>query len=534
MSVIDLVDVGYALPGGWTLFEGVTFRVPEGHHAALVGANGIGKTTLLRIVAGLERPTSGQVNVPGRVGLMRQLIGSDAQPTTVRAFLLAYAEPEVSAAGRALEDATAALGGDADQHRQLAYAHALAAWEDAGGYRAEVVWDRCTQAAFGQGYPECADRHIETLSGGERKRLALEVLFRSAFDALLLDEPDNFLDIEGKRWLEERIRACPKTILLVSHDRAVLAATATRVVTLEGRGAWVHPAGFATYGDAREHRLEKLEEEHRRFAERHKHLRDHLKEMKRRAAYNSDFASLARSAEKKLARFEERETPAERPKEQNVRIEIAGGRTGRVALRLTGLAVPGLVDAIDGEVRFGERIGVIGPNGTGKSHFLRLLAGEDVPHEGEWRLGARVEPGLFRQLNDRSDLRGVPIVEVLRSRGMSMSEAMGMLSRYELAHVGRTPFDLLSGGQQARFQLLLMEVECPTMLLLDEPTDNLDVESAEALEDALLRYEGTVIAVTHDRWFMRLMDRFLWFDDSGSVRELLESPWADELEAVTP
>jgi ATPase subunit of ABC transporter with duplicated ATPase domains len=255
--------------------------------------------------------------------------------------------------------------------------------------------------------------------------------------------------------------------------------------------------------------------------------------MKRKAAYNADFASLARSAEKKLARFEERETPTERPKEQNVRIGIGGGRTGKMALRLDGLSIPGMVDAFDGEIWFGERIGVIGPNGTGKSHFLRLLAGEEVRHEGEWRLGARVEPGLFRQLNDRSDLKGVPIVEVLRTRGMSMSEAMGMLSRYELSRVGRNPFDLLSGGQQARFQLLLMEVESPTMLLLDEPTDNLDVESAEALEDALLRYEGTVIAVTHDRWFMRLMDRFLWFDDTGSVSELLESPWADELEAVT-
>jgi ATPase subunit of ABC transporter with duplicated ATPase domains len=529
MSVIDLQDVRHALPGGWTLFEGVTFRVPPGHHAALVGANGIGKSTLLRIVAGLEPPTGGVVNVPGRVGLMRQLIGSDSQPTTVRELLLAYAEPDVARAGADLARAEGALARDLDERAQLAYAHALAAWEDAGGYRAEVVWDRCTHAAFGQGYPECADRTIETLSGGERKRLALEVLFRSAFDVLLLDEPDNFLDIEGKRWLEEQIRACPKTILFVSHDRAVLAATAARVVTLEGRGAWVHPAGFATYGEAREHRLEKLEEEHRRFAEKHKHLEDHLREMKRKAAYNADFAALARSAEKKLARFEERETPTERPKEQDVRIAIAGGRTGKMALRLTGFGVPGLLDPFDAEISFGERIGVIGPNGTGKTHLLRLLAGEDVRHEGEWRLGARVEPGLFRQLHDRADLQGVPIVEVLGKRGMSMSEAMAMLNRYELSRAGRNPFELLSGGQQARFQLLLMEVECPTMLLLDEPTDNLDVASAEALEDALLRYEGTVIAVTHDRWFMRLMDRFLWFDEAGPVRELLESPWADEL-----
>ena len=161
---------------------------------------------------------------------------------------------------------------------------------------------------------------------------------------------------------------------------------------------------------------------------------------------------------------------------------------------------------------------MIGPNGTGKTHFMRLLAGEDVAHEGEWKLGARVEPALFAQLHERADVADLPIVEVLRKRGMTMTESMAALRRYEIDQVGRNPFEILSGGQQARFQLLLMEVDSPTMLLLDEPTDNLDVASADALQEAVDRYQGTVIAVTHDRWFMRLMDRFLFFDEDGSVR----------------
>jgi ATPase subunit of ABC transporter with duplicated ATPase domains len=172
-------------------------------------------------------------------------------------------------------------------------------------------------------------------------------------------------------------------------------------------------------------------------------------------------------------------------------------------------------------------VGVIGPNGSGKSHFLRLLSGEELAHEGAWKLGARVEPALFSQLHERPDLADIEIVEVLRKRGLTMGEAMGRLTRYELDRAARNPFGLLSGGQQARFQILLMEIESPTMLLLDEPTDNLDVASADALEEAIRRYEGTVIAVTHDRWFMRMMDRFLFFEQDGSVRELLESPYED-------
>jgi ATPase subunit of ABC transporter with duplicated ATPase domains len=530
VGYIELSDARYDLPGGWTLFEGVSFRVPEGEHAALVGANGIGKSTLLRLVAGLEKPAAGVVRVDGRVGLMRQFIGSDERPTTVREFLLAYSERPVAEAAAALGAAEELLkADDVGERAQLAYASALARWEDVGGYRAEVLWDRCTHAAFGEGYPECASRGIETLSGGERKRLALEVIFASPFDTILLDEPDNTLDIEGKTWLEQTIDACPKTMLFVSHDRTVLARTATRIVTLEGRAAWTHPAGYATYAEARDARLDKIEEHHRRYEERHDHMEANLKELKRRAALNDKFASLARSAEKKLARFEEREAPPERPAVQNVRMRLEGGRTGKLALRIRDLGIAGIVRPFDTEVLFGERLGVIGPNGSGKTHFLRLLAGDDIAYEGEWMLGARVTPGLFHQLHERPDLAGKPIDEVLMKHGLDRSAAMSRLKRYELERSARNPFSLLSGGQQARFQLLLMEIDSPTMLLLDEPTDNLDVASADALEDAVRRYEGTVIAVTHDRWFMGMMDRFLFFDQDGAVRELLDSPYGEVL-----
>ncbi len=525
MGFLELTDVAYRLPGGWTLFDGVSFRVPDGSHTALVGANGIGKTTLMRLIAGEEEPAAGSIRVDGRVGLMRQFIGSAERPTTVRAFLLAYSEPEVRVAAAGLRRAEERLSADPDERAQLAYADALATWESAGGYRAEVLWDRCAHEAFGGGFPESADRPIETLSGGERKRLALEIVFRSSFDVVLLDEPDNTLDIEGKEWLEARIIQDPRTILFISHDRTVLERAATHIVTLEGRATWTHTGGFATYAAARDARVDRLDERHRRYEEERKRLEDMIKEMKRKAAYNDGWASKARAAEHRLERFEDREQPPEKAEVQHVRMRVDGGRTGKVAFRARGLAIAGIIDPFDAEVRFGERIGVIGPNGTGKSHFLRLLAGEEIAHDGEWMLGARVDPALFAQLHERPDIGDRPILDVLLKRGVERSRAHSTLRRYELDRAGGNPFELLSGGQQARFQILLMELDSPTMLLLDEPTDNLDVASADALERALDHYEGTVIAVTHDRWFMRVLDRFLWFDEDGTVRELLASPY---------
>jgi ATPase subunit of ABC transporter with duplicated ATPase domains len=527
MGFLELTDVSYALPGGWTLFDGVTFRVPEGEHAALVGANGIGKSTLLRIVAGQEPASSGAVRADGRVGLMRQFIGSDARPTTVRDFLLAYAEPRIGEAAGRLAKAERWMRDHPGEDAHLRYAEALAHWGEAGGYDAEVVFDRCSRAAFGRGYPECADRRIETLSGGERKRLALEVIFRSPFDVILLDEPDNTLDIDGKRWLEDTVNASTKTILMVSHDRAVLDATSTRIVTLEGRAAWTHAGPFATYAEARDARVERLDEDHRRYQEERRRLAEMVKEMKRKAAYNDGWASKARNAEHRLERYETRNAPPEKAEVQDVRMRIAGGRTGKVALRVRELAIAGVVRPFDAEIWFGERVGVIGPNGSGKTHFLRLLAGEDVAHAGEWKLGARVEPALFAQLHERPDIADLPILEVLRKKGMTMTASVAALRRYELDRARGNPFAVLSGGQQARFQLLLMEIDSPTMLLLDEPTDNLDVASADALEEAIHRYEGTVIVVTHDRWLMRGLDRLLFFDADGTVRELLESPYED-------
>ena len=206
-------------------------------------------------------------------------------------------------------------------------------------------------------------------------------------------------------------------------------------------------------------------------------------------------------------------------------MHLGGGRTGKQVLRVDSLGIRGIFEPFSTKIYFGERIGVVGPNGSGKSHFLRLVAGENIRHDGSTALGARVVPGYFSQLHDRPDLAERPLLNVLMSKGLERGAAMVMLKRYELQESATIPFGLLSGGQQARFQILMIETDAPTMLLLDEPTDNLDVDSAQALEAALSEYEGTVVAVTHDRWFMYLLDRFLIFNADGTVRESLDSPY---------
>ncbi len=397
MGFVELTDVAYALPGGWTLFEGVTFRVPDGGHAALVGANGIGKSTLLRLLAGEEQPAAGAVRIDGRVGLMRQFIGSSEHPTTVRDFLLAYAEPAVRGAAAAVERAEQRLAADPDERAQLAYANALAAWENAGGYAAEVLWDRCAHVAFAGGYPESADRPIETLSGGERKRLALEIGAR-----LTVRRPAARRARQHPGHLREGVARgddrAPTPARSCSCRTTAPCSTGPRPGSSRSRAGPPGPTPAGSRPTPRPAMRGSTGWTSATVATKRSASAstDMVKEMKRKAAYNDGWASKARAAEHRLERFVEREQPPDKPEVQDVRMRVAGGRTGKVAFRARGLAIAGIVRPFDAEVRFGERVGVVGPNGTGKTHFLRLLAGEDDRARG------RVDARRARRRRDTS------------------------------------------------------------------------------------------------------------------------------------
>ncbi|MFB7251444.1 ABC-F family ATP-binding cassette domain-containing protein [Microbacterium sp. NPDC056234] len=559
MGYIDVSAISLTLPDGRPLLDEVTFRVGAGSTSALIGPNGAGKTTLLRIIRADAAADSGAITIDGGLGVMDQFIGHGEAGQTVQDLLTRVAPRRIRTAAETLESAENALIERDEHDTQMAYAAAIAEYADAGGYEHETVWDQCTVAALGVPYERARYRELLTLSGGEQKRLALEALLRGPDDVLLLDEPDNYLDVPAKRWLEEQLRQTPKTVLLVSHDRELLARAADRIITLEpggaGATAWVHGGGFATYHQAREDRMDRLDELRRRWDEQHEKLRTLVATLKVKAEANDGFASRYRAAQTRLRKFEEAGPPEERPPAQDFDMRLRGARTGKRAVVAERLELTGLMRPFDAEVWFGDRIGVLGSNGSGKSHFLRLLArggtdpdatlghvtstGEnlaEVPHTGRAVLGARVVPGLFAQTHAHPEFAGRTLLEILhrgddRRDGLPREAASSALDRYGLVRQAQQSFDSLSGGQQARFQVLLLELSGATLLLLDEPTDNLDLESAEALEDALTRFDGTVLAVTHDRWFARSFDLFLVFGSDGEVYAADEPVW-DERRVV--
>jgi ATPase subunit of ABC transporter with duplicated ATPase domains len=521
VSHISVSHLAYAHPGGDLLFSEVSFRVAPGQHMGLVGANGVGKSTLLKILASELAPAEGEVSVGGIVGYMAQDVGVAGDQRSVRELLLGLAPHAVRLAGQRVAHHERQLAAG-DPEAGIKLGAAIADWSALGGYELEGQWDAACRRIVRCAFDELADRPAVTLSGGERKQLVLDVLFGSDADVLLLDEPDNFLDVPAKLELERQIATTKKTVLMISHDREVLKGAVGSIVTLEGNGAWVHGGSYATYPSAREERQRRMGDAVKRWRDEERRLFALMKTFKERARYSSDWAKRADAAETRWRRFRDAGPPPEPVTDTTITVRMRGGDSARRVLDLRALGVDDLVMPFSDEVHFGERVGLIGPNGSGKSELMRVLAGRREPDEGEVVVGPRVSAGLFTQLQTREDLVGRVVIDVVLRRvgGGGTQAAMGALARYGLAEAGRRSYDVLSGGEKARLEVLVLELEGHNLLLLDEPTDNLDIDSSEALEKALDSFRGTVVAVSHDRAFLRTMDRFLMVLHDGMVLAL--------------
>jgi ATPase subunit of ABC transporter with duplicated ATPase domains len=449
---------------------------------------------------------------------MPQDVGVGEDGRTVRELLTALAPRALRSAGGRMLAAERALAAG-DEHAGMDLGTAIGEWSGLGGYELEGQWDAACRRIVRTPFSELADRPAVTLSGGERKRLVLDVLFASDAEVLLLDEPDNFLDVPAKRELEQQIRSSRKTILLISHDRDLLAAAVRSILTLEANGAWMHDGSYATYPEAREARQRKLGDAVKRWRDEERRLFKLMKTFKERAKYADGWAKKADAMETRWRRFADSGPPPAPVSDQVVKMRIRGGDSARLALVVKKLGIDGMVRPFSDEFHYGERVAIVGPNGSGKTHLMRAFAGENgVPMHGEVRIGNRVSVGHFTQLNARGDFSGRKVLDVVSDRVTGgLERAMGALARYGLADAAQRPYETLSGGQKARLEILCLELDGHNLLLLDEPTDNLDIDSSEALETALEGFEGTVVAVSHDRAFLRQMDRFLMVLHDGSV-----------------
>ena len=518
MSSIVVSELEYAPPAADSLFFDVGFGVAPGEVAALVGANGVGKSTILRILCGELEPDEGEFALGGTVLRMTQDVGMSRPTDTLRDMLIEVAPTALRAAGRAMVAAERAMLDGTDDG--MAYAEHLTHWGDLGGYELEAQWAAAARRSVKTPVDDFSKRLVSELSGGERKRLVLDLLLNSGADILLLDEPDNYLDIPTRVWLEAQIKACKSTILMVSHDRTMLESVVTKVIVIEGSGAWVHGGSYVTFPEARARRQELLGDALKRWNDEERRLFRHMKIMKQRAAANFKNASKADAAETRWEKFVAIGPPPPPVPDQKIHVRLRGADSARRVIDLAAVSVNDLFLPFSDEVHFGERVGLIGPNGTGKSHLLGALAGTITSFEGVVRFGPRTSVGTFTQINDRADFRGRECMDIVRERVFEDEKAMKALARYGLAANARQDFATLSGGQKARLEILCLELEGHNVLLLDEPTDNLDIDSSEALESALDSFQGTVLAVSHDRAFLAKLDRFLMINDDGDVYSL--------------
>ena len=518
MSSIIVSELEYGPPGSDQLFFDVSFKVSPGEHAAIVGANGVGKSTILRILSAQIEADGGEFSLGGTMLNMTQDVGMSRPDDTLREMLIEVAPAALRTAGRALVAAEKALADGTDDG--MGYATALSDWGDLGGYELETKWQASAQRSVKSQIDDLSTRLVSELSGGERKRLVLDLLLTSGADVLLLDEPDNYLDIPTRAWLEEQIKVCRSTILMVSHDRTLLERCATKIVVIEGSGCWVHGGSYVTFPEAREKRQALLGDDLKRWNDEERRLFQHMKIMKQRAAQNFKNATKANGAETRWEKFVAAGPPPPPVADQQIYVRLRGADAARRVAKLESVSIADLFLPFSEEIHHGERVALIGPNGTGKTHLLKVLSGQNEPDTGKITFGPRTSVGVFTQINNRPDFVGRDCLAIVLDRISEEERAMKTLARYGLVNNARQKFDTLSGGQKARLEILRLEIEGHNVLLLDEPTDNLDIESSEALEHALDGFEGTVVAVSHDRSFLAQFDRFIMITDDGEVYAL--------------
>ncbi len=495
--------------GATTLFTDITFTVDAGERWGVVGRNGTGKTTLFRLLTGEMNPTRGQIaRQPGlRVSLMEQHREFAGATTIWEVAAGQFAD--LLALEQSLMVQAAKLQNDSGEAALNRYGKDLERFEREGGY---TIAPRVDAVLHGLGFDPALARTtpVSQLSGGERGRLGLARQLVSPADVLLLDEPTNHLDLETTRWLEEYLSTVNATVLLVSHDRAFLAAVVDHVLHFEGNSATAYQGGYQSFVEQRA--LRRLTQQ-REFSQQQRKIAAEQDYIARNIAGQN--SKQAKGRRKRLDSLPRLSAPLSDESTMSVQFDSAerGGDRVVVAEHVTvGVENRVLVEDLTVTLMRGDTVGLIGPNGSGKSTLIRALMGEHPIESGELRVGGGITVGHYRQ-----DLAQVPLDKTMFSVINDLRPTWDR--RMVQGHLGRFGFsgdevqrraDTLSGGERSRIALAMLMLSGANLLILDEPTNHLDVESIEALEDAIADYDGSVLLVSHDRELLRALTTRVW------------------------
>jgi ATP-binding cassette subfamily F protein 3 len=531
MIVVNLTNASLVL-GAHTIFNNLSWEIQHDQKIGLIGPNGAGKSSLLKLIVGEYIPETGGNVVKAKgvsIGYLAQQVDLDPNQDVWQAAL--DGNPRLWQVKADLEKVEASLGDAQVYNNPRALTRALDAqqalldeYDSLGG---DSYPGRVKELLLGLGMVvEDFDKPVGSLSGGQKKLLGLARLLLLQPSVLLLDEPDNHLDLQGKAFLEKLIQTYPGVVVIVSHDRYLLDAVVTHITDLEDGRLTIYEGDYSSYIMDKEVRLARQQElyqiQQREIAR--------LEAMRKRYAIwgqvydNEKFAQRAKTIEKRIQRIDRIDKPV--LERRRMALELNGWRGSNKVLEVKmvtksfGDSQP--ITEVDMLIRHGERVGLIGPNGSGKSVLFRLLLGMDAPDAGEIIIGPSVKPGYYAQEHETLDFNQTLIDTVRRASPMSEPGAVALLLRYLFTYQQATQkVGDLSGGERSRLQLALLVLSGANFLLLDEPTNNLDIASAEVLEDALADFIGTVLVISHDRYFLdRTVERLLELKD-GHLTEYL-------------